>query len=300
MTRLLFARGLLVLALASARPVRAADLSVCETALDRADFSTAAREAKSFLVLHPASLPARILLARAYMGLNDGNAALRQLHEVLLRDSTSLDALYYLSKLTGILSQQEFAAVARIAPESARMHQIRAEALEAQGDTAGAEREYLAALAQMPDTAYIMNALGDLKRHERQYSDALAWYEKVLAKHPENYDALYGAGASHRLAHAPEKATPLFRRALKVDPASVAAKMALGESLLFTDNAREAVPLLEEAARADPQLRRLQYLLGRAYQSVGRSKEAERAFERYRKLPNPFTESDDAGAENKQ
>jgi len=225
--------------------------------------------------------------------MNDGDAALQQLHDALRRDPASLDALYYFSKLTGVLSQQEFASVARIAPESARMHQIRAEALEAQGDTSGAEREYLTALEKRPDTAYIMNALGDLKRHETRYAEALAWYEKVLAKHPENYDALYGAGASLRLAHTPEKALPLFRRALQVDPSSLAAKMALGESLLFTENAREAVPLLEQAAKADPQLRRLQYLLGRAYQMVGRDKDAERAFERYRKLPNPFIESDD-------
>ena len=66
-----------------------------------------------------------------------------------------MDALYYLSKLAGVMSIQEFVVVGRNAPDSARMHQIRAETLEAQQGRGrdGAEREYLAALEKVPGTA---------------------------------------------------------------------------------------------------------------------------------------------------
>jgi protein O-GlcNAc transferase len=277
-----------------------ADLSGCAKALDRGDYAQAARQAQSYIQSHPSSASARVLLARAYMGMNNGHAALNALHEALEKDPEFLDALYYLSKLTGILSLQEFAVVSELAPESARMHQIKAEALEAHGDGSGAEREYLEALEKRPGTAYILNALGDLKRHQGEYDAGLAWYRKVLDKDPENYDALYGAGACYRLARSPENALDLFRRALKVDPASIAAKMALGESLLFTGKTQEALPLLEEAARIDPRLRRLQYMLARAYRSLGRNKDAQQAFERFKKLADSSTENDLPAIEEKQ
>ena len=276
--------GSLLFSFALTLAAQPSGLSSCAKAVDRGDFAIAVRNIQALLKSQPESVPGRVLLARAYMGLNDANSALKELHRALRDDPASLDALYYFSKLTAILSQQEFGAVARISPDSARMHQIRAEGLEAQGDAAGAEREYLAALEKRPGTAYIMNALGDLKRHQKQFADALLWYQKVLEKDPHNYDALYGIGVCHRVSQSPEDALAFFRRALEADPSSIAAKLAVGESLLLTGNAREALPLLEESAASDPQFRRAQFVLGRAYQALGRKEDARRAFERAKQL----------------
>jgi Tfp pilus assembly protein PilF len=282
-----------LLAALAASQARGSDLDTISAAVDRGEFAAAARQAGSFVRLHPESTAARILLARACMGLNDGAGALQELREALRRDADSMDALYYLSKLTAILSQQEFAAVAQIAPESARMHQIKAEMLEAQGNAAGAEWEYLAALEKRPGSSSVLNALGDLKRREKQWSAALGWYEKVLGSDPSDYDALYGAGVCRRASQSTEEALILFRRALKVEPSSVAAKMAVGESLLIMGNAKDALPLLEQAAKADPRLRRLQFLLARAYRSLGRNEDAQRAFERARELPEQPGETEE-------
>jgi predicted Zn-dependent protease len=274
---------LALLALAATAADQPAGLARCAVELDREDYASATRDARSFLRLHPESVAARVFLARAYMGSNNGTAALSELHSALLREPDSIDALYYLSKLAGVMSVQEFGVVGRDAPDSARMHQIRAETQEAQGDADGAEREYLVALEKRPGTSYIMNALGDLNRHQKQYREALRWYEQVIAKEPDNYDALYGAGASYQLLHQGDP-LPLFRRALKADPSSIAAKLALGAALLRAHNAAEAVRFLEQAAKADPQFLQLQFLLGRAYQLVGRGEEARLAFERYHAL----------------
>jgi predicted Zn-dependent protease len=276
------------------------DPESCAVALDRGDFAQASRVAESLVHLHPTSVAARILLARADIGLNKPQAALAELHEALRLDPRSLDALYYLSKLAAILSRQEFLALAEIAPDSARVHQIQAEGLAAKGDAAGAEREYLAALDKRPGTASIMNALGDLKRRRLEYGEALLWYQRVLEKDPASYDALYGTGACYLLSRKPAEALPMFRRALKADPASLAAKMALGETLLVTGAGNEAVVLLEEAARADPELQRLQYLLARAYQAAGRSEDARRAFQRYRELSHSKGDAEPLATEGRQ
>lgn len=288
-----------LLALAAAGAGAAGEFRECAAAIDRGEYAEAVKQAQAIVSRLPGSAPAHVLLARAYLGMNNGPAALMQLREALRQDASSVEALYYVSKLTGILSLQQFVAVSRLAPDSARMNQIEAEALEAHGDTAGAERAYLTALEKRPGTAYIMNALGDLKRTQRQYAEALGWYEKVLQTDPGNYDALYGSGVCRRYSEAPGAALPLFRRALQADPSSMAAKMAIGVVLLLTGKAGEAIPLLEAAAHADPQLGRLQFLLGRAYQASGRAAEAQRAFERYRLLAKQTASEELLGLEEK-
>jgi predicted Zn-dependent protease len=272
------------LALGVSAPALNTDRAACVNALDRGDFAEAAHVAGSLVRVHPASAEVRVLLARAEIGLNKPQAALTELHEALRLDPHNLDALYFLSKLTAILSRQQFLALSELAPDSPRVHQIHAEALAANGDTAGAEREFLAALERKPGTVSILIALGDLKRQALQCSEALPWYQKVIEKVPGNYDALYGAGACYLVSKKPAEALPFFRRALNADPASLAAKMALGETLLVTGAGSEAVALLEEAASADPDLQPLQYLLARAYQTAGRSADARQAFQRYRDL----------------
>lgn len=275
----------------------ASELETCATAVNRGEFASAARLAHGYVRLHPASVPARILLARAYMGLDNGTGALAELREAIRREPGNLEALYYISKLAGVLSQMEFASVAETAPDSARTHQIQAEALQAHGDASGAEKEYLAALERRPETVAVMNALGDLMRLQKDYESALGWFAKALQRDPENYDALYGTGACYRIARSQREALPMFRRALKADPSSMAAKMATGESLLMTGDPQHALPLLEEAAKADPNLRRLQFLLGRAYRDLGRTEEARKAFERVRVLTE-LEESDPVATED--
>ncbi len=282
----------LLLTLIFTLPVLSADRQPPFGALDRGDFASAEREARALVKQQPASAAAHVALARAYMGLNNAQPALAELHEALRLDPRSLDALYYVSKLTQILSQQQFMQVTQQAPNSARAHQIQAEVLEAHGDAAGAEKEYLAALAKRPDTPYILNALGDLARHTGRYEDAIGWYAKVIAKHSTNYDALYGTAVSYKYSRSAEAAIPWYRRALKSDPHSVGAKMALGQALLLSGNAQEAATLLEEVSKVDPNLRTLQFFLGRAYQLIGRTEDSRRAFQRARELSSTGREVD--------
>lgn len=255
-----------------------------ELALDRGDFPSARDAAAAWVQEHPKSPEARVLLARAEMGLNQPGDALRDLREALRLDLHNVDALYFVSKLAAVLSGQEFLQLEKVAPDSLRTHQLRAEALTATGDNAGAEREYLAALEHKPNAVFLLNGLGDLQRHQEHYKQASAWYGKALKIEPDNSDALYGLGACFLLAHEPAKAISLFRHALKTDPESTAAAMALGEALLDTGGAREATALLQRAAEADPELKRVQFLLGRAYRATGQEKESQLAFDRYREL----------------
>jgi Tfp pilus assembly protein PilF len=72
-----------------------------------------------------------------------------------------------------------------------------------------------------------------------------------------------------------------FRRAVAARPDSVPALLALGESWLEADKPRSSVEPLETAARLDAKSGRAQLLLGTAYQSLGRTADAAKAYQRY-------------------
>jgi tetratricopeptide (TPR) repeat protein len=88
------------------------------------------------------------------------------------------------------------AALARANP--ARGHIANGMILEREQDFAGAEREYLAAVAAAPDSAAPHIALGALFQRLQRWDDAFAAYERVLAspgvEFPEYLSALYQFG----------------------------------------------------------------------------------------------------------
>ena len=86
----------------------AADLEEATRALYKGDAPRAKSIAEEFRKAHPKSAAARLLIARAEMSQGDFEAAYRELERVLQREPHNVDALYYLSKLCGILSQIEF------------------------------------------------------------------------------------------------------------------------------------------------------------------------------------------------
>jgi len=281
--------------LSSAAP----ELASCGTALDRGDYASAARDAQAYIRLHPTSASAHVMLARAQMGLNNAPAALNELRQALRREPDNLDALYYLSKLSDVLARTQFVALAKMAPDSARTHQLQAEGFAAQGKPDEAEQEYLTALERRPGTPAIMNAIGDLKREDKSVKcdQALEWYGKVLQKDPANFDALYGSGACYLRMQEIELAATSFRSALKSNPSSIDARLGLGETLLTAGKTAEAIPFLEAVANAYPTLRRLQFLLAKAYKATDRPADAKRAQERYLELTRK-EEEDLAAPEN--
>ena len=276
-----FAPLLIVVCVALAAPV---ELDRCNGALSRGDYAAAARDAQAYLRLHPTSAAAHVVLARAQIGLSQPQSALKELQSALKTEPANTDALYFLSKLAEVLGQQQFMALATMAPDSARVHQLRGEGFAAQGKEQEAETEFAAALERRPGTPAILVDLGDLKRQRMKYPEALEWYTKALEKAPDNYDAAFGAGVCHLHLQTPDKGAGMFRAALRLDPTSIPAKAALGEALLESGHTAEAIPLLEEVAAFDPRLRRLQYLLLRAYKAEGRDADAARAQARYREL----------------
>ena len=273
-----------LLAQAAAPAAQGPSLPEYARAFHRGDYRRAKALATERLQAMPGDVPARILLARAEAAMGHFDAAYAGFQEAQRRDARNPDALYYLGVTAGVLAQAEYERLLRVAPGSARAHQLRGLSDAAQGRNADAERELEAALAVGPASADVLVALGDLERARSAFAEARTHYARALELAPSSYDALYGVGACDFYEREHAKAIESFRRALRVAPDSAPALLALGISLLQTGQAAAAVPELEAAVKVEPRMRQAYYQLGRAYQALGRARDAEAAFARAQEL----------------
>ncbi len=262
----------------------ASSIAAAESALDRANYAEAARVAHELLAAEPRNAKAHVVLGRAWIGRNDAPHALDELAAALRADPKNLDALYYLNRLSSVLARQEFARLYAMAPESARVHQLMAESLHEQDDAAGEEREYLAALEKNPHSVSVLNALGELKRHQSRLEAAAGYYARAAAIDPLSFDALYGLGACAIFGQDNPQAIAYLSRALVVDPQSIATRLALGDALLRDKQNQRAVDVLQGLVATDPSAKQAWVLLAKALRGLGRKEEADRAFARYRVL----------------
>jgi tetratricopeptide (TPR) repeat protein len=264
-------------------------------AFHRGDYARATALAAERLKARPADVQARIILARAEAARGRFEAAYAGFRKALDLDPRSADALYYTGITAGALAQAEYERLFALAPGSARAHQLLGQSYLAQGRAAEAETELKAAIEAGPPTADVLVALGDLVRRSKlDFAEARTYYSRAIPLAPGSYDALYGVGACDSYAGEHTKAIESFRRALSIAPDSAPARLALGISLLQTGETAAAVTELEKAAKLEPRMRQAYYHLGRAYQALGRSREAEVAFARVQELIQQERKADES------
>ncbi len=239
---------------------------------------------EGYLRLNPEDQAARILLARALATVGESEQAFKELENVLEKDPENVDALFYLGALTTALSQTEYARLYKMAPDSARVHQLMGDSFQARRSFREAEQEYEAALADDPNLVEVIVALGDLKRGQGEFDRAAGYYERALAINAGDYRALYGLGVCHRFSQEHSEALKYFRKSLEVAPDYASAHLAIGTSLVQEGEFSKALESLLTAISLEVDMDQAYFQLGRAYQALGDSEKADRAFEKARQL----------------
>jgi tetratricopeptide (TPR) repeat protein len=235
------------------------------------------------LTRNPADPRARVLAARVHISRGDFDAAYLQLRRALRAAPRDVDVLYYLGLVSGRLAEQQFGHLAQAAPESARVHQLQAESLEAQEKRSAAETEYEAALKVKPDLMDALLALGRLKRIRLACDEAIALYEKAETLRP-TFEGAYGLGVCYGYLQRDDEAAVRFEQAIRRDPKAAVAWVGLGTSLTKTGRATEAIPKLQQAIALEPKMGEAYYALGMAYQSARQPALAQKAFQQAQQL----------------
>ena len=113
------------------------------------------------------------------------------------------------------------------------------------------------AAAAAPDDAAPRAALGDLYFEARQFGEAIAWYEEVLALDSANADAGASLGVSYFYAGQSERAVEVFEQVLAANPEHPRTLLSLGIVKAFglqdLDGAQAAWEQVIAAAPGSPE-----------------------------------------------
>ena len=252
-------------------------------ALSAGDLDRAVKLGTAYLKQHPDDQAARLVLVQVHISRDELDSAYLELRHVLVVNPRNVDALYYQGLVGARLAEAAFHRLETMAPESARVHQLQAESLEAQEKLAAAETQYEAALRAEPGLLEALLGLAKLKRIRLACDEAVRLYETAETARP-TFDGAYGLGVCQSLLQDDEAARASFERAIARDPHSAVAWMGLGESLAKLRRPADAIVKLQHAITLEPRLGEAYYALGMAYQATGQKALAQQAFKSAERL----------------
>ena len=259
-------------------------LSESTRAFYRGDYADAAALAQVHLRKFPADVPVRLILARTELAQGNFDEAFENIKKVLSLDPKNIDALYYLSLLAKELAQRENQRLFSMAPDSYRVHQLLGATALLAGNSGDAESEFLQALRLHPGSVDLLTALGDLKRSERKFEEAISYYEQAVQSGTVSYETAYSLGICFSSITKYLDAIQWLQKAVALAPDSAAARFALGNALFHQGDFAPAVLELKASVQIDPGMREAYLLLVRAYSKLGRSAEAKAALQKVDEL----------------
>jgi tetratricopeptide (TPR) repeat protein len=248
------------------------------------DHRRAAELAERHLGKYPGDVPVRVLLARAELAQGNFQRAYQELEKALGSDPRNIDALYYMAIVSRALSEFEYQRLYALAPNSDRVHLLLARAALAKHNGTEAEAEFQAALSANPRSVEALTGLGELKRSQSEFDQAIAYYAQAAQVGSLNYDVVYGLGVCYIFKEDHQRAIEYLRKALALAPDSAACRLALGNALFKSGQTAAAISELKAALAIDPNLKESYFLLGRAYRKLGQQVEARAAFEKLDEL----------------
>jgi tetratricopeptide (TPR) repeat protein len=202
------------------------------------------------------------------------------------------EVLYHTGRLFGNYAYLQTTKLARVAPDSAWLHQAAGEANESQGLLDQAIAEYRLVLAKAPKRPGVHFRIGRvlLARATQGNGDVAAEaaaadeFEQELQIDPTNANAAYELGEMQRKAGRLEAAIPYFERAVAAYPEFEEALIGLGRALVAAGRPLVALPRLQRAVALDPRNEVAFYQLAQTYRALGQRAEQQAALAAFTRL----------------
>ena len=192
------------------------------------------------------------------------------------------EVLYVTVHVFSDLSLQATEELSASAPASYQMHELNAEALEAQGKPDEAIGEYREVLKKEPKVRGIHYRIGRLllsgPNRDANKEEARREFEEELKSDPSSAPSEYVLGELARQDQQTNVAVEHFERATKLDDKFTDAFIGLGRTLIEDGRATEAIAPLQTATKLQPDNPAAHFYLGTAYQRSGRQEDAGREF----------------------
>ena len=198
------------------------------------------------------------------------------------------DTLYTEYRVYSDLAAHALATLIKVAPESARTHEILAQSLMSHNDSAGAIQEYRRALQADPNLPEIHFELGQAllaySANESSRAEAEKEFEAALVANPADANAEYELGEVAWSRSDFQNAIDRYSRALQMRPHYIDAQIGMGKALTSTNQASKAVDYLLDAERADPENEIVHYRLALAYRKLSAKTDADREWAKFQEI----------------
>ena len=202
------------------------------------------------------------------------------------RYPTDIEVLYASYRTYSDLASESMLSLSLVAPQSARMHQLMAHELERHGDNEAAIKNYREALKLDPRLPGLHFELAELLSGssgitERQ--EAEGEYKAALSVNQLDERAEFRLGDILSQRGDTQEAYAHYSRAVQLQPSDAEANTGLAKVLMLLNQPDKAQPLLERALQLDPTSAAAHFRLATLYRQAGRSSDAKRELEEYRK-----------------
>ena len=178
----------------------------------------------------------------------------------------------------------EYKNVVQADPRSGEGRRKLADAYLAAGEFDSGFREYIRAADLLPNDTDVQLTVGGLRLVGRQFDDARAIAEKILARDPSNVLALVLRANAIAGLKNPNDAVKDLEEAIKLDPAGSELYTNLGGIELQRNRLTEAEAAFKKATTIAPKSAAAQLALANFYSSTNRLGEAEQAFRKATEL----------------
>jgi putative PEP-CTERM system TPR-repeat lipoprotein len=239
------------------------------------DYPRAAQYFAQTTALDPKNVAARTRLGQVRLAEGDTEGAIRDLEAASALDPNVSAA--DLALVANLLRQKQFdqalAVVGRLEKKQANnplVYNLKGIVYLTKRDLVNARANFERALQIQSDYLPAIGNLAQLDRMEKKPDTGRKRYEAILAKEPNNEQALLSlAGLVQSLGGDPGETEALLKRAVAANAQSVAARVALASFYLRKGDAKQALGVAQEANAALPNDPRTLELLGQMQLATG-------------------------------
>jgi putative PEP-CTERM system TPR-repeat lipoprotein len=245
-------------------------LNDAQSYYDKGDYDAAVIQLKNALLVEPDNGQARLLLGLAYLELQKGQSAYKELgraRDLGISRKTVLPPLGRALLMTG----QGDELLKTFFVESDDPQELRASILLLQGQAYLATRRYELAgdkfsrvLELDPEMAGAILGKAHLAYHDMDKAEASRLVSQVITLDPGNADAWILKGELLRAANRQAEAASAFQRALDASPASLTARMGKAAAHIALGEHEKAMAEIKQIQEASPNLYLTHYLMSLA------------------------------------
>lgn len=202
-------------------------------------------------------------------------------------EPTNVDVLYAAHQVYSLLENRAYLSIARLAPDSARMFQLRGDRMIQRGNLPGAIAAYRQAVQRDPHLAGAHFTLGEALNASQSASDraqAEGEYQRALIDNNQDERAECRLGTIDMDRSDLVGAAQRFKRALQLQPDDSDANEGLGMALMASNPSQDAIMYLKRAVELDPTDAVAHYHLSLASRRLGDQDTAKHEMDEFRRL----------------